>query len=293
VARGPALDDRRTLAGFLLLVALIGTNLVAIRYSNRELDPFWNAGLRFAIAAVLFAALAAVRGAAMPSPRGVAGAMAYGGLSVAAFFGFLYLGLVQATAALGQTVLALGPLITLFLAAAVGQERLHVRPVVGAVVSVTGIGIAFGAQSALDVPLTSLLAIVAAATSFAAGGIVAKGMPRTDPYVQNALGMTVGAVLLLAMSALAGERWALPETPGTWVAFVYLVLPGTLATFLLLLALLRRWPASSVAYQFILAPIVSISLGALLLGEPVGPGVLAGAGLVIVGVWIGALARTD
>jgi hypothetical protein len=42
-----------TIVGFATLVILIGTNLVAIRFTNRELAPFWNAGARFALAAAI------------------------------------------------------------------------------------------------------------------------------------------------------------------------------------------------------------------------------------------------
>ena len=42
---------------------------------------------------------------------------------------------------------------------------------------------------------------------------------------------------------------------------------------------------------FVLAPIVGISLGAILLGESISLPIVAGAGLVIGGVWIGALRR--
>ncbi len=44
-------SDRVTLAMFLLVSVLAGGNAVGIRFSNRELDPFWGAGLRFAGAA--------------------------------------------------------------------------------------------------------------------------------------------------------------------------------------------------------------------------------------------------
>ena len=40
-------------------VLLGGTNFVAIRFSNRELEPLWGAGARFAIAAVLLAVASA------------------------------------------------------------------------------------------------------------------------------------------------------------------------------------------------------------------------------------------
>ena len=77
------------------------------------------------------------------------------------------------------------------------------------------------------------------------------------------------------------------------VALAYLVVPGTLLTFGILLYLLHRWPASRVAYQFVLAPIVAIGLAALLLNESIEPAVVAGTVLVIAGVWIGALRSTE
>jgi drug/metabolite transporter (DMT)-like permease len=54
---------------------------------------------------------------------------------------------------------------------------------------------------------------------------------------------------------------------------------------------LREWSATASSYQFVLAPIVSIALAGVLLGEPIGPQVLVGAGLVLLGVYIGAIAR--
>jgi drug/metabolite transporter (DMT)-like permease len=283
--------DRRTAAAFGLLVVLVGTNLVAIRYSNRELPPFWDAGARFALAAAVFALIVAIRRPRGPSRREIAAGVAYGLFAFAGFFAFVYLGLVRAPAAIGQTVLALNPLVTMFLAAAIGMERLRPRAIVGAAISLIGIAVAFGAASTLDVPATSLLALLAATTSFAAGGIVVRRVRGAEPITQNLIATLVGSAVLLGISAIAGEPWPLPATSGTWLAFAYLVGPGTVVVFLLLLYLLRRWTATAVSYQFVLAPMVSISLAALLLGESIGPSVLVGAILVIVGVYVGAIAR--
>jgi drug/metabolite transporter (DMT)-like permease len=54
---------------------------------------------------------------------------------------------------------------------------------------------------------------------------------------------------------------------------------------------LREWSATASSYQFVLAPIVSITLAATLLGEAVGPTVLAGVAFVLVGVYVGAVRR--
>ncbi len=41
------MPDALTLAAFAVAVTLGGGNLLAVRVSNRELPPFWGAGLRF------------------------------------------------------------------------------------------------------------------------------------------------------------------------------------------------------------------------------------------------------
>ena len=283
--------DLVPVAAVISLVVLVGTNLVAIRYSNRELPPFWNAGFRFALAALLFAGILALRHPRRPSRTDLAAGVGYGLFAFAGFFAFVYLGLVRAPTAIGQTVLALNPLVTMFLAAAIGMERIRPRAVVGAAISFTGIALAFGAATQLNVPAGSLLALAAATTSFAAGTIVVRRVRTAEPITQNLVATLVGAAVLLVVSALTGEPWRLPATPGTWLAFLYLVGPGTVVVFVLLLYLLHRWSATAVSYQFVLAPIVSITLAATLLGESVGAGVVLGAILVVVGVYVGAIAR--
>lgn len=279
----------QVLLAFGVLVVLVGANLVAIRYSNRELAPFWDAGSRFLLAALGFAVLLVIRGGHRPTRRELVGGVVFGLFAFAGFLGFVYLGLVRAPAAIGQTFLALNPLVTMFLAAALGMERIRPRAMVGALISLGGIALAFGAAGQLDVPVGSLIALVAATTSFAAGSIVARRMRGAEPITQNLLATLAGGVVLLVVSAIVGEPWRLPATTGTWIAFAYLVVPGTIVVFLLLLYVLRHWSATASSYQFVLAPIVSISLAAVLLGERVGPPVIVGAALVLLGVYVGAL----
>jgi len=100
-------------------------------------------------------------------------------------------------------------------------------------------------------------------------------------------------MVLLAVSLIVGEPWIIPRDPPTILAVSYLVLPGTVVIFLLFLLLLRHWSATLVSTQFVLAPIVGITLGALLLAEPVSPPIVVGAALVIGGVWLGAIRTAD
>jgi drug/metabolite transporter (DMT)-like permease len=283
--------DRATAPAFVVLVILVGANVVAIRFGNRELAPLWGAGVRFALAALIFWVLAFVKHAPFPTGRALAGAALYGLLGFAAFFAFLYYGLVRASAGLGQIVTALVPLLTMLLAVAHGLEPLRWRALGGGAIALTGIAIVFGGQAGGEVPLVSMLSLVAAAVAFAETGIVAKLLPPGDPVATNAVGTTVGAAVLLLLSRVAGEPWIAPAQGPTWISLVYLVTLGTVVIFLLFLYLTRHWRASSVSYQFLFTPFVGVTLGAILLGEPLTPLLVVGGALVLAGVYVGALAK--
>ena len=83
------------LLAFLGAVLLIGSNLVAIRFTNRELDPFWSAGIRFVIASALFYVAMRAAKVSLPSGRALTGALLYGVIGIALYFACVYLGLVE------------------------------------------------------------------------------------------------------------------------------------------------------------------------------------------------------
>jgi drug/metabolite transporter (DMT)-like permease len=180
------------------------------------------------------------------------------------------------------------PLLTVILAAAHRLEPLRVRGVFGAIVALAGIAVMSSGALAGDVSVISVLAIVVAATAAAESGIVLKLLPSAHPVMTNAIGMTVGAVLLLLLSLVAGESWGAPVSPSVWAALIYLVIASPFL-FMLFVYVIRRWTATGASYQFVLFPIVSVIGGALLLGEDVTSSLLLGAPLVLLGVYVGAL----
>ena len=132
--------DRLAVAAFAGAVAIGGTNFVAIRFSNRELDPLWGAGLRFALAAAVFGLLFAGLRLSLPRGRDLALVSVYGLLSVGAAYGCLYWALRDVPAGVGAVVLAVGPLLTLLLAVVHRMERATTRALLGAVVALRRLG---------------------------------------------------------------------------------------------------------------------------------------------------------
>ena len=282
-------DDRAVLAAFVAGSVLAGGNGVAIRFSNRELDWLWGAGLRFLLAASLLLALMAFMGVACPRGRALAGALLFGVLQFAATYALAYYALVELHAGFGQILLALVPLMTLFPAVAQRQERFRFAALGGALLALAGVVVMSTAALEGALPLLSVLAALGSALCFAEAAVLVRWLPPVHPVAMNAVGMTAGAVALVVAAALAGETLELPDSSATWSAVAYLVTFGSLGVFLLYLFVLGRWVASRAAYSFVLIPIVTVVLSAWLDDEPLGFGLLAGGALVLLGVYVGAL----
>ncbi len=285
--QGP--PDALTLGAFGVAVTLGGANFLAVRFSNRELPPFWGAGLRFTLAAVLFVIVVLSLRLRWPRGRQLALTVLYGWLSFAVSYALLYWSLLRVTAGVAVVVLAIVPLVTLLLAVAQGLERLHPRGGVGALLALTGIAwMAFGPQDVV-LPFGALVAMFACSLCIGESIILGKRLSGNHPATTNAVGMAAGAVLLLAFSAAAGESWSLPRQGDAVWAVVYLVTLGSVGLFVLVLLVVRRWTASATSYMFVLFPVVTTALGAWLGDESVTWHGVVGAALVMLGVWFGAL----
>jgi drug/metabolite transporter (DMT)-like permease len=282
------------IAAFAAIAVLVGGNAVGIRFSNRELDPLWGAGLRFALAATVLVAAMAVLRLELPRGRALTGALLFGLLDVGGAFALGYYALVELHAGFGSILLALVPLATLLLAVLQGQERLRGVAVAGTLLALAGVALMSRAPLRESLPLLSLLAALGSALCIAQATVLVRRFPPVHPVTMNAVAMTAGAAVLIAGSVLAGESLMVPQRAATWLALGYLVVVGSVVVFVLFLFVLRHWAASRTAYVYVLVPFVTVALSAWLDDEPVHPGLVLGGLLVVTGVYVGALrpART-
>jgi drug/metabolite transporter (DMT)-like permease len=292
-ATGSAQDaGRLVLAAFVTEAVLAGGNSVAIRFSNRELDPLWGSALRFALAAALVSLVMAVMRISVPRGRLLAGAVAFGLFQIAGAFGLYYFALVEIQAGLGQTLLALVPLATLVLAVVQGLERLRGDAVIGAIIGLLGVAIISRDALAGSVSVISLLAVLGSVLCFAQALVIIRRLPPIHPVALNSVGMIVSVPVLVSASLLAGESLSLPSLPETWGALVYVAAIGSVVVFLLHVYVAQHWGASRTAYVMVLIPIVTVGLSAWLDEESITASFVIGGLFVILGVYIGALRPT-
>lgn len=279
--------DRIVLLVFAAVVLLGGSNFVGIRFSNRELPPFFGAGIRFLAAALLLGVLTGAMRLRLPRGRALGGALAFGVLNFGVTYALAYWALQTAPAALASTLVALTPLLTFLGAIALRDERFHWRGIGGGLIAVGGVAVIFGEQ-VRDVPMGALVALMLQPVAIATATIWAKRLPQAHPVATNAVAMAPGAALLLALAVIAREPATLPSRPETWLALGYLIV-STVILFVGFFFVVRRWTASATSYATVLFPIVTLVVGAIIAGEGVTFSFVAGAALVIAGVYIGAL----
>jgi drug/metabolite transporter (DMT)-like permease len=283
------LPERPVLIAFLIFVLVGGGASIAIRVTYGELAPFWSAASRFALAAIVFWILAFIKKIPLPKGRALLGALIFGILTIGLAFLMIAWGLVATPASIYQIMIALVPLLTIFLSTIHGIEAITRRGLVGSLLAVIGIAITVGGASTADISLPHIAAILVAAAFVAEGGVLIKRFPPNPPIMTNAIGMTAGAIILGAVSLLSGEEWTIPTQTDTWIAFIYLVVFVTILVFLLYMYVLSNWTASGTSYGFVLVPLVTIVLAATLVGEKITVNFLIGAAFVLVGVLVGAL----
>lgn len=281
--------DGATFLTFVLVVLIGGVNIVAVRFSNRELAPFFGAAIRFLIASLLMFAFVGLRRVPLPHRQSLVGAVLFGVIGIAGAFGFVYWALQELSAGVAAVLMASVPLLTLLFAAMHRVEKFRARGLLGALLAIGGIAVLVAGTGDATIPFASLLAMIGGAVCMAESGVVIKRFPPSHPAATNAVAMGIGSLLLFMLSGGAKEAWLVPQLRATWASLGYLVVVGSLGMFGLYLFTLKRWTASGVSYMFVLFPIVASTAGSLLADEPITGRLVVGGLIILAGVYVGAL----
>jgi drug/metabolite transporter (DMT)-like permease len=269
--------------GLLLYLGVVwGAAFLFLRIAAPETGPVWAAEARLLIGALVLVAIAGRR--TLDLARGRAVAFLVAGATFAAI-PFSLIAVATLTLPAGFTALlnAATPLFTALLGVVFLGQRLLPRVVAGLAVGVAAVVVIVG-WSPLHVGPSTLLAVAAglgAPASYAVAGTYVRKRLSGIGGLELATGMLVaGAVITLPVAAISGA----PRVPSLDGAIALLGV-GTLSTALawpvFFRVLARTTPTAASTVTFIV-PVFAIAWGAAVLGERVGPELVAGFALVLV-----------
>jgi drug/metabolite transporter (DMT)-like permease len=292
---------------FLLGAALVSIlliwsfNYVVGKIAMRHIDALALASLRMPLAALLMLPIYFSQEKPTPIRAGDIWTFAYlGFFGVVINMGAYTVGLSQTTSQHAVVIMALGPVLVLLLAAILKLEHLTTAKVAGMLICSFGI-LLLESEHGVSIHSTSAvgdLITFASVSGFAIYVILAKNVTaRYDPISMNSYMLFSGAILILPLAIrqaihlqLGSAGWGSVGWIG-WAGMLYMAGFSSVISYTLLAWVLRYIEPSRVAAVNYVQPVIVILISIPILGEHPTGHLLAGAALVLLGVYLAERAK--
>ena len=283
-------------AALLVVYVVWGSTYLGIKVVVETMPPLLSAGGRFLVAAALLAAILAVRRTSLRVSRSeLAGASLVGFMLLTIGVGVVHIAETRIDSSVAAMIVGTVPLQIIVMRTLSGESparstQLSTLAGLAGLILVVAPGLGDGSAA------LGLAIMIGATMSWSTGSFVSRRLtlPR-NPFVAAVYEMGAGGVFLLVGALALGELSGLDASAfsaSSLLAWVYLVIFGSLIGFTAYAWLLRVAPISLVVTHQYVNPLVAIALGMLLLGERPGPLTLAGAALVIGAVYVAVRAES-
>jgi drug/metabolite transporter (DMT)-like permease len=275
-----------------------GSTYLAMRIVVREMPPLAAAATRFACAGTIMGAVALLvdRRHGPPTRRQWLDYAFIGVLLLSVGNSLVMWAEKTVPSGIAALIVATVPLWILLLdGLRAGGEPWTARVWIGTVVGLAGVALVARPQGEVGTAhWVSIVGLQVATLSWTIGSLYAQVVPKRLPLASAAaIEMLAGSFVTFAASRLFGEDWSrmAAASPRAWGGVGYLVVFGSLVGFTAFAFCLHELPATTVGTYAYVNPVVAVALGALVLDEPLTPGLLAGGLLIVASVALTTLRR--
>ena len=281
---------RHICAALLVVYVLWGSTYLGIKIAVETLPPLLAGGGRFLVAGALLAAILALRGTSLRlSRRELGGTAIVGALLLTLGVGLVHVAETRIDSSVAAIIAGTVPL-QIIVMRTIGREHPARRTQLSALTGLIGLGLVVAPGLGAGSTALGLAVMLMASISWSIGSFVSNRLelPR-DPFVAAVYEMGAGG-LFLTLGALAfGEGGQLDGAAlarDSVLAWIYLVVFGSLVGFTAYAWLLRVAPISLVVTHQYVNPLVAIALGMVFLDERPSPLALLGALVVLGAVYV-------
>jgi drug/metabolite transporter (DMT)-like permease len=288
---------------FFLLVVLIvfwGSSFVVVKFALREgLTPFAIATFRFLVAGALFLVALLVEKARNRNYslkvelRDVSVLLFLGLTGITLFFAAQYTGIKLAGASIAAILVCLlSPILITSFSAMLFKERLSRRQILGISVAALGtlavtVGGTFSMQFNTDFLLGSLILLATPVLWTAYSLTGKKTIEKYSPFLTVAYVNILGGVLLVPFSLAEGSLTQVFSMTATgWFAIFYLAVTCSLLGYYIWLRSIKTVGAAVTSSFLFAEPLVTVTFAVTLVQEQVTLPIIAGAFLILAGVYL-------
>jgi drug/metabolite transporter (DMT)-like permease len=287
------------IAAFAAIYVVWGSTYLAIRFAIETMPPFLMAGTRFLIAGLLLFGWARLRGADAPTGRQWGASAVLGALFLLLGNGGVVWAETRVPSGLTSLLVAMVPVWTVLVSwGAPGGQRPTAGVVAGLAAGFVGVGLLVapgGVSAGGGVDPVGAAVLIAASLSWAVASVLSPRLrlPVSAPLASSLQMLSGGALLVLAgiVTGELGEVHAADLSVRSLLAFLYLIVFGSLIGFSAFAWLLRVTSPSRVATYAYVNPAVAVFLGWAFAGEALGGRTLVAAAVIVAAVVLITTAR--
>jgi len=281
---------RHVWAALLIVYVVWGSTYFGIKIAVETMPPLLAAGSRFLTAGALLAGVLALRGTSLRISGRELGATAIAGsLLLGLGVGLVHVAETRIDSSVGAMIAGTVPLQIVVMRLVAGESPARATRL-STLAGLAGLGLVVAPGLGAGSTALGLAVMISATMFWSTGSFLSRrlALPR-DPFVATAYEMAFGGVFLTFAALAFGEFGELNSATfalDSVLAWVYLVVMGSVVGFTAYAWLLRVAPISLVVTHQYVNPLVAIALGMLFLGERPSPWSLAGALVVIAAVYV-------
>jgi drug/metabolite transporter (DMT)-like permease len=270
-----------------------GTTWIAAKEGvrNDRIHPLYMSAIRQLLGGLCFILFFISKGQQWPKGK------EWRAIAVLSFLNFLLSnglstwGLKYVSSGLGAIMGAIFPLWLVIIGLFTASNKIPVKAIVGMVLGFAGVCIIF--YEHLNDFLKpdfrfGILLSLAATWSWAFGTLYTKKHAANfNPYFSLGLQMVISSVALIILSGFTGIAIPLTAIPWqSWVAIGYLVLFGSVISFISYLYALQRLPTGQVSIYAYINPVVAVLLGWIIFSEKLTVFITVGGLVTLFGVYL-------
>ncbi|MER8682610.1 EamA family transporter [Mesorhizobium sp. M1405] len=281
-------DTRIELVLLVVLAVLWGASYSFIKIGVATIPPVTLIAARTLIAGGILLALIRWRGLALPGDAASWRRFAFQAcLNSVVPFTLIASAERSLDAGLATILNATSPIFTFLLTALITRhEPATMRKLFGVGAGIAGICLVIGvpALGGLGQQLLPQLAVVAATICYAGAAVFGRGFRGLDPMVPAAGSMLCGAAMLVPLSLAFDQPWTLAPSTASILALLGLSVFSTALAFSIYFRLLHTLGSVGTTSQAYPRVPIGVAIGAVFLGESLGPSAWWGMALVVAGV---------
>ena len=290
-------EEPTVILAYIAVCIIWGSTYLAIRIGVSDFPPELFAGIRFLIAGSFVLLFAYFKGYKFPENitdvkrQAIVGLfLLTGGNGIVVWAEqWVYSGV---TSLLMAIIPLFNAILELFLP---NSPRIGFKGWFGLILGFGGVALLVLAGSdAKIVDASGGILLLLAAFSWSLGSVYSKTFKASGTMVANiGIQMFAGGLGLTIVGLLMGEAGKIHLTSKGLGAMAYLIFVGSILGYSSYIYILQKWSASKAGTYAYVNPIVGVFLGAVILGEPVSSKVFISAIIILGGILLVQLSKTN